>query len=284
MNRRHVFFFIFLCVLSFTVIFQAPMPACAEARREVGLSKGRTLDLTVNRGERFQLKLSNAPKKGRTKWIFSEKGVLRAEKRGRKGAALKALSYGTVTVVAKNGKKQWKCRVAVQEEAEGFEDFSAGLMELLASHKNQTSYAGQGGIASSEGSEYLSARLLVKSSDKDAQFVKYEPEAVLKSEDNIYVLQFDTAARAKKALGDLEGRQDVIWAEPDFLVGTGTVQGSGGSETEPLSWGVERMGADQLAPTLSGSITVAVVDIFPLVILNDTPLYAILALLVPAVL
>ncbi|MBP5160420.1 MAG: S8 family serine peptidase, partial [Lachnospiraceae bacterium] len=270
--------------------------AGAASVRVVTVNAGKIKNLAVNSGSSVKLKLAGVKGSGKTTWSVSD-GCTRLKKKYRKSATIKAVSFGTAIITAKNGKNTWKARVCVQEETKDIESFSESLVSLITSRSGGDGSRGSSGIAVAD-AEFFSARLLVKSTKTNAQFAAYAPTAVLKGEDGVFVLQFATASRAKKALAKIKKRKDVVWAEPDMLVGGGadqadselpacdtretedridqadselpvcdTIESVGDAENKTaglasysLSWGVERMGADVLAPTLSGSVTVAVID------------------------
>ena len=125
---------------------------------------------------------------------------------------------------------------------------------------------------------YFLKRLIVKTVGTQVSFAQYGPSEVIHGPDRIYVLQFETSAAAKRACLSLQGRPDIIYAEPDGLdrIDTETVKGSSSAPVSAAaslntamaaaskSWGVKTIGADSYAAftatKTSDTIVVAVVD------------------------
>ncbi len=116
---------------------------------------------------------------------------------------------------------------------------------------------------------------IIKNDDDEASMLriigKFRPDAAdlvfpnisdsVVSDDGRFVLQFSTEEDLISCLEELNKNPDIIYAERDMPVYTGTVQKS----AEHLSWGVEAIEADvysqAIAPSVSDrSVTVAIVD------------------------
>lgn len=107
---------------------------------------------------------------------------------------------------------------------------------------------------------YYSKRLIVQGTDKEPELTGFGAETVIGGPDNLYVLQFQTEEKAEEVNKILQNLEGVEYCEPD--------QYSRISEepefSEPMSWGVEKTGANSLAKYIqekSGrELVVAVVD------------------------
>ncbi len=143
----------------------------------------------------------------------------------------------------------------------GSEAFSKQLSKMIKKSPAKRSST----IANSENSEFSSGRLIVKiKGKKKFSFAEYDPLKVLRTKDNIYIVQFNDAESAEKACKALKKAKKTEWVEADELVKVSETFGNDGFEASgygSLSWGVDEIEADTYAAaTGSGSITVAVID------------------------
>ena len=90
---------------------------------------------------------------------------------------------------------------------------------------------------------YQTKRLIVKAC---SEIDTYGAVAVVRSTDNLYVLQYKTEAEAKEALEKYSTGDDIVFAQTDNIVRT--------TGNTPLSWGVTRMKASIYQEFLSTSI------------------------------
>ena len=90
-------------------------------------------------------------------------------------------------------------------------------------------------------------RIIVKTNGK-MSFDKYNPIAVIESEDNEYVLQFESIGDTKKAYEELGKKPDVILIELDKIV---SVESVDIDNIEYKSWGAERMHVNEYVQYLN---------------------------------
>jgi len=90
-------------------------------------------------------------------------------------------------------------------------------------------------------------------------------DEIIHGSDNIIMMQFASMSEAMSAYAQLTNMDNVLWVEPDLIITTTSSPHAAVQSSEHLSWGAERIGADQYAAHLrnngiTGQITVAVVD------------------------
>lgn len=141
------------------------------------------------------------------------------------------------------------------QETSSFEEFSDAASRLVEQYE-PTRIKSQ-----SKPGSFDSGRLIVKT---DGNFLPdtYGAQAVVKSPDHTYLMQYDGAGRAEKALARIQTYAGVTYAEPDEYVECGAMDGKMAGDA--VSWGVSAMGADKyakyVAAVTSRKIKVAVVD------------------------
>ena len=138
---------------------------------------------------------------------------------------------------------------------------------FMAVGKMAASYQKGGSGAMAVADDYYSARLIVKGKNAKLTFDEYGAVEMIRSNSNVYLVQFESGNAAKQAHKKLAGRSDVIYVEPDSYMGVNDWKSKKGTYKESAkfkSWGVEYIHADQYAAYLkkktNRSITVAVVD------------------------
>lgn len=109
---------------------------------------------------------------------------------------------------------------------------------------------------------YATKRLIVKTKNDKVNLKKYGAKQILKGSGHLYFLQFRTMNAAKSAAKKLKKLKNVVYVEPDRVVGvTGT---AGAGEYTPLSWGPYQADlvdfSKYVAARTSKSIKVAVID------------------------
>ena len=140
-------------------------------------------------------------------------------------------------------------------ETRSFEEFSDAASRLAASYETM-------GIKSrgSKGS-FASGRLIVKA-DGNFQPGGCGALEAVKSPDHTYLLQYDKAEKAEKALAHIKKQTGVTYAELDEYVECSAMDER--MTADAVSWGVSAMGADKYAEYVdavtSRKIKVAVVD------------------------
>lgn len=141
-------------------------------------------------------------------------------------------------------------------ETTTFDDFAQAAAKLVKDNKSSNGSS----IAASD--EFYTKRLIVKAKDEDLSFETYKPTAVIKSSDNIFMVQFETTSDAKKAMLELSDLSNVEYVEADSYSGSSINAAS--SMAEHKSWGVAKIKADQYAKTVVSDVKqeveVAVVD------------------------
>ena len=105
-----------LCLtLALSIVLAIPVLTCHAAKKKVKLSKKR---ITLQQGRKVQIKLKNTKKK--VKWSVSGKKLVTVKAKGKKKqiAVIKAGNEaGTCKVVAKAGKKKYRCRIIVKSSS-----------------------------------------------------------------------------------------------------------------------------------------------------------------------
>ena len=215
--------------------------------------------LTMNTGETSSLTVSGISSRIKTKWQIADKSIVKKVSSSKNKIKLKALKAGKTKVKATVKKKTLTCKVSVlsNDNSSDFDDFARKAAELIKNHEVQSSSA----IAAAD--PFYTGRLIAKGKSAKNDFSKYSPQAVLKSDDNIYILQFDTSDSAKKAFQQISNNENIEWVEPDAYIGTDTEPSSEeiSATKSVLSWGVSMLGADSYAAKSSKEeLTVAVVD------------------------
>ena len=106
---------------------------------------------------------------------------------------------------------------------------------------------------------YASKRLIVKTKTRKINLKKYGASTVLKGLDGVYIMQFRTIKAAKKAERKLKKLKNIIYVEPDRLVGVTSTK-----VNSSFSQGVEQIGMKEFCRYVSSrtkeTIKVAVVD------------------------
>lgn len=141
-------------------------------------------------------------------------------------------------------------------ETTTFDGFAQAAAKLVKDNKSSNGSS----IAASD--EFYTKRLIVKGKDENLSFETYKPTTVVKSSDNIFMVQFETTSDAKKAMSELSDLPNVEYVEADSYSGSSIDVES--SKVEHKSWGVSKIGADQYAKTVVSDekqeVEVAVVD------------------------
>ena len=157
---------------------------------------------------------------------------------------------------------QAKAREPVNEiYASDNDAFGKAIGKMVRENKK----AGSGAQAAAD--PYYSARLIVKGKKSNLKFDSYGAVQVIRSNSNVYLVQFETSKDARIARKALAAESKVIYVEPDAYMGEKEVRDLSESVNRSMSfrsWGVEHINADKYAAYLkkkkAGSITVAVVD------------------------
>ena len=291
-----------------------------EAKPKISAKK-----VTIEVGEKYTVKLTGLSSKKTADWTISKTKVLKKVKVTKNSIKVKGKKAGTSYVTATVGKKTYKCKIKVvkkQQESSGdivksyddYDQFAGAVAGLVKDNPVKVS----SGKASED--RFATARLIVRSKSENLSFDAFAPTAVIRSSDNLFVVQFASSSKAQDAFAEICALDDVEWAEPDAIVGTnldlniperldggydydysedetgltdpelpelgspvdetpgsndpgnntpgnsnpdngnGSVGGSYYYGDEHLSWGVSKLGCDAFAKTVSGSLTVAVVD------------------------
>ena len=141
------------------------------------------------------------------------------------------------------------------------DDFAMAVGKMAGTYQK----GGSGAMAVAD--DYYSARLIVKGKNSKLTFEQYDAIDVIRSNSNVYLVQFESSGAAKQANKKLAGDSNVIYVEPDAYMGvndTKSEKGASSGSSKFKSWGVEYIHADQYAAYLKKktdkSITVAVVD------------------------
>ncbi|MBR2765952.1 MAG: S8 family serine peptidase [Blautia sp.] len=217
-------------------------------------------ELSLRTGATAKLKLHGTKIK---KAGSDNKTVAKVTKKGK----VTALSAGNakITLTGADNKK-YICKVTVTnadenvEESHSFEEFAKMAAELISRYPVDMSE----GLAAED--EFISKRLIVKCNFSDISFSKYSPIAMIKSADNIFVLQFASSSVARVAYELIKMIPGVEYVEPDIFVEMTEAEGMEAEDisSQSLSWGTSVIGADKYAAYVSGktssSIKVAVVD------------------------
>ncbi|MEE3468230.1 MAG: S8 family serine peptidase, partial [Eubacterium sp.] len=231
--------------------------ADAEAKTKPSLTNKK---LTMKAGKSATLAVKGVSSKTKVKWRITDTTVIKKVKATKLKLKIKALKAGKAKVKATVKKKTLTCSItvsAVEKKGLRFEDFAKKASELIQNHTVQSSSA----IAAAD--PFYTGRLIAKGKASGIDFSKYAPQATLRSDDDIYLLQFETSEKAKAAFQQISNSQDVEWVEPDAHVGTDTIVDNEDATAArgSLSWGVSVIGADAYAAkTGSDELTVAVVD------------------------
>ncbi|MEG2859488.1 MAG: leucine-rich repeat protein [Clostridia bacterium] len=129
-----------------------------------------------------------------------------------------------------------------------------------------------------DGEDRLASRLLMRAKKAIGSLDEFEPVAVIAGPDHHYTVQFASAEKAVACMEEMRKDENILYVHQDaqFFIADAVQAGDavpGDAFASPLgasektiyphhSWGVEAMGTDVLAASITraGSITVAVVD------------------------
>ncbi len=253
--RKNIATILALALLISTIGGVGQTDAIAKAKLRLNHKK-----LTMKSGKTATLTVSGVSSNIKVKWTITDKSVIKKVKTTKNKLIIKALKAGKSKVKVKVQKKTFTCTVTVSpigSNSTSFETFAKKAVELIQNHQVQSSSA----IAAAD--PFYTGRLIVRGKKAKLDFSKYSPKATLNSDDNTYLLQFDTSDGAKKAFQQISNSQDIEWVEPDAYIGTDTQisPAEASVSREFLSWGVSVIGADEYAAkTAKDEITVAVVD------------------------
>ncbi len=140
------------------------------------------------------------------------------------------------------------------KETATFEEF-AQAVSALVQERNVP-----GTILLESSDEFSSGRLIVQCKTDTVSFEQYQPAKVIKSSDNLFILQFSSGYAAKKACRELNALAEVDYAEPDIRFSLDAQTKS----QKTLSWGVSAIGADTYAKSVAKitkkTLKVAVID------------------------
>lgn len=168
------------------------------------------------------------------------------------------ISVGTATITAKTfNDKICTCKINVLYKSEQTLDFDKFAQEGAQLIKESGEPSGTN-IA--EDGEFASKRLIVRGNNTQLDFKQFNPKAVVKSNDGIYLIQFSSVSATKIAFSEISNWPDVVWAEPDTY---SDVDAADNVSTAFKSWGVTKIGADKYAASISSirnDIVVSVVD------------------------
>ena len=143
---------------------------------------------------------------------------------------------------------------------------------LMAVGKMAKQYKKQAYGAQAASDPFFSCRLIVKGKKGNLSFEKYGAIDTIRSNSNIYLVQFETNHDAQAAYRILQKDSKVSYVEPDAYMGVNdfgvisheTVLNSSQKTKTFQSWGVQHIYADRFASFVQNktkqSITVAVVD------------------------
>lgn len=148
------------------------------------------------------------------------------------------------------------------------DEFGNALASMISTYD-----AGLDSQEQMEQEDYVTKRLIVKSSDDFLNPDTYGAIAAIRDNSNHYILQFATVSATRKAAEVLLAAPSTEYVEADQIdsvaidVATGITSSPVqilGSSPGALSWGISAIGADKYAAYLkehaSGSVTVAVID------------------------
>lgn len=251
------------------------------AKTKLKLNKN---ELLITIGDKADIKVTGLPKGQKVTWKISNRKLLKKVKSSKKSLTVKALKSGKTTIKAKSRSKTLTCKVTIEDENvrtyRDHDEFGQAVADMIISHEVKSSAA----IAATD--RFFTGRLIAKAKTDMVSFSEFGPQAVIKDDDNISIIQFETSEKAKEAFQQIAALPDIEWVEPDLYIGANET-GAGFSESVPtsnksenltqgaagedassgtasrnsLSWGVDRMGVDQYAAkTPKNNITVAVVD------------------------
>ena len=232
-------------------------------------------ELLISVGDKVSIKMNGLSKGEKVTWKIVDKKLLKKVKASKKSLTVKALKSGKTTIKAKTRGKSLNCEVTIEDEnvrvIRDHDEFGQAVADMIISHEVKSSAA----IAATD--RFFTGRLIAKAKTDLVSFSEYKPQAVIKDDENISILQFETSDKAKEAFQQIVNLPDIEWVEPDLYIGTsetgvGDVNvspdnsindetSSGIAYYDHLSWGVEKMGADvYAAKTPKDNIIVAVVD------------------------
>lgn len=141
------------------------------------------------------------------------------------------------------------------QETSSFEEFSDAASRLASDYETMVL------MSRNQKGSFVSGRLIVKA---DGSFPSgaYGALEVVKSPNHTYLMQYEGAGKAEKALARIKKHGGVKYAEPDEYVECGAMADE--MTGNAVSWGVSAMGADKyakyVAAVTSRKIKVAVVD------------------------
>ncbi len=215
-------------------------------RSSASITEGDSLTFTAT------VMPSNATNKTVT-WSSSNTGVANVS-----SGKVTGVSAGTATITAKtiNG-KICICEVEVSPKSGQVLDFDKFAQEGAALIKENGDPSGTN-IA--EDGEFASKRLIVRGKNTQLDFTQFNPKAVIKSNDGIYLIQFASVSATKTALSEISNWPDIEWVELDTY---SDVDVADNVSVASKSWGVSKIGADKYADSISSirdDIVVAVVD------------------------
>ncbi|MBQ7200629.1 MAG: S8 family serine peptidase [Eubacterium sp.] len=251
------------------------------AKTKLKLNKN---ELLITIGDKADIKVTGLPKGQNVTWKISNKKLLKKVKSSKKSLTVKALKSGKTSIKAKSRSKTLTCKVTIEDENvriyRDHDEFGQAVADMIISHEVKSSAA----IAATD--RFFTGRLIAKAKTDMVSFSEFGPQAVIKDDEDISIIQFETSEKAKEAFQQIAALPDIEWVEPDLYIGANET-GAGFSESVPtsnksedltqgaagedassgtasrnsLSWGVDRMGVDQYAAkTPKNNITVAVVD------------------------
>ncbi len=221
--------------------------------------------LSVGIGKTVSLVVKNKPLKAarvKYKWSSTNKNIATV-----KNGKVTGIATGITNVrlkVTSNKKFSYtlSCKISVEDSKAGsvqtsdFDKFAREGAQLIKENNKKF----ETGI--SEGSEFSSRRLIVCSKGGGLDFSRLSPKAVVESEAGIYLVQFSSLSAAKVAFEEIKKWPEVEWVEPDVYVNVDAADNvAAGAKAK--SWGVEKIGADKYASSISSirtNIVVAVVD------------------------
>lgn len=146
------------------------------------------------------------------------------------------------------------------QETSSFEEFADLTVQLV----NENDFEQNDTISSDENfSDMHTKRVIVKATDSNLSFSEYSAIQIIKSPDNVYILQFAEVSDAERAIEQLNKLSNVVYAEMDEYIQTDIIQSNRVTSVKN-SWGVSKIGADKYAKYVSKitnkEIIVAVVD------------------------
>ena len=150
---------------------------------------------------------------------------------------------------------------AEMQETKSFKSFAKAVTQMTKKHKSEkaeTSGKGERAVLSGNST----SRIIVQTNGNEISFDGYNAQQIVKGPNGIYVAQFDNESDAEYAVDQLNGDDNVQYAEMDCYA-----SGCADEESESISynsWGIEAMGADKYAEWTAANtqeeLIVAMVD------------------------